>query len=52
MREHLGSVVTIIKLSDKWDDFMQTIDRLHPKFGSTVPMQLEYKREEDDGRGL
>lgn len=52
LREHLGSVVTLMKLSDKWPDFMQKLDRLHPKFGSTIPMELEYKEEDDDGKGI
>ena len=52
LREHLGSIVTLMKLSDKWPDFMQKLDRLHPKFGSTIPMSLEYKAEEDDGKGI
>src|SRR5690606_15503057 len=32
LREHLGSVVTLMKLSDTWEDFMAKLDRLHPKF--------------------
>jgi hypothetical protein len=31
LREHLGSVVTLMKLSDSWDDFKVKLDRLHPK---------------------
>lgn len=46
LREHLGSVVTIMKLSDSWPDFMRKLDRLHPRFGETVPLPL------DDGHGL
>jgi hypothetical protein len=32
LREHLGSVVTLMKLSTNWDDFMAKLDRFHPKF--------------------
>jgi len=28
--QHLGSVVTIMKLSETWDGFLRTIDKLHP----------------------
>lgn len=52
LREHLGSVVTLMKLSDTWSDFMQKLDRLHPKFGNTLSMDFEYKNDEDDGKGL
>jgi len=48
LREHLGSVVTIMKLSDSWADFMKKIDRLHPKYGETIQLPLEF----DDGKGL
>lgn len=50
LREHLGSVVTLMKLSDDWEDFMLKLDRLHPRFGSTLPMEYEYKKEEDTGK--
>lgn len=48
LREHLGSVVTIMKLSGDWDDFKKKLDRLHPRYGETMPLPFE-----DDGfRGL
>lgn len=50
LREHLGSVVTLMKLSDDWDDFMAKLDRLHPKLGETMPLPLEWGQ--DDGKGL
>jgi len=31
LREHLGSVVTLMKLSTDWDDFKAKLDVLHPK---------------------
>jgi hypothetical protein len=52
LREHLGSVVTLMKLSDSWKDFMHKVDKLHPKFGSTLSMDFEYKKDEDDGKGI
>lgn len=42
LREHLGSVVTLMKLSSKWDDFMDKLEKIHPKFGKTIPMDLDY----------
>lgn len=41
LREHLGSVVTIMKLSDDWDDFTVKLDRLHPRVGDTIPLNLD-----------
>jgi hypothetical protein len=52
LREHLGSIVTIMKLSDGWHDFMGKRDRLHPRYGDTMQLPLTYKKEEDDGKGL
>lgn len=50
LREHLGSVVTLMKLSDEWHDFSEKLDRFHPRFGDTL--QLPFELESDDGRGL
>ena len=50
LREHLGSVVTIMKLSDAWSDFNSKLDRLHPRYSPQLVLPLEY--QEDDGRGL
>ena len=49
LREHLGSVVSIMKLSDAWGDFMKKLDRIHPRYGDQ--MMLPYDGE-DDGKGL
>lgn len=46
LREHLGSVVTLMKLSRDWDDFSRKLDQIHPRIGDTIPMPL------DDGPGL
>ena len=47
LREHLGSVTTIMKLSDSWEQFMGHLDKLHPRYGDTIPMDLT-----DNGKGL
>ncbi len=49
LREHLGSVVAIMKLSSNWEDFMDKMDRLHPRYGETLLLPFNY---DDDGRGL
>jgi hypothetical protein len=39
-REHLASVVTIMKLSRDYNDFMLKLDQIHPRFGDTISMAL------------
>lgn len=53
LREHLGSVVTIMKLSTDWHSFMETLDRLHTRYGDCLQLPFDdYKQDEDDGLGL
>lgn len=40
LREHLGSVVTIMKLSADWQDFQEKLSRIHPRYGETMPLPL------------
>ena len=47
LREHLGSVVTIMKLSAGWNDFMAKLNQLHPRYGEAIPLPFD-----DNGRGL
>jgi hypothetical protein len=45
LREHLGSVVTLMKLSDNWDEFKANLDRMHPKWTADIPLEgLELPR--------
>lgn len=48
LREHLASVTTIMALSDDYHDFMEKLDRRHPKYGETL--QLEF--DGDKWKGL
>jgi hypothetical protein len=45
LREHLASVVTAMQLSDNYDDFIQKLDRVKPRFGDTLPLPLEGPKE-------
>ena len=49
LREHLGSVVTIMKLSRGWVDFNETLDQMHPRYGGQGRLPLEYDVEDYDG---
>lgn len=52
LREHLGSVVTMMKLSAGWHDFTDKLNRIHPKYNHTLALPLSYDAQEDDGQGL
>jgi hypothetical protein len=52
LREHLGSVVTLMKLSENYEDFKVKLDRIHPAYGRTLALALEYEEESDNGKGL
>jgi hypothetical protein len=41
LREHLSSVVTIMKLSGDYTDFIDKMNRLHPRFDETMSLDLE-----------
>ena len=41
LREHLGSVVTLMKISNDWEDFMVKLNQIHPRVDETIPMQLD-----------
>lgn len=36
LREHIASVVTIMRLSTGWEDFRQKLDAIHPKWNDTM----------------
>jgi hypothetical protein len=50
LREHLGSVVTLMKLSKDWADFQNKLDQIHPRFGET--MMLPFDQVDDSEAGL
>lgn len=52
LREHLGAVVMLMKLSRDYADFIHKLDRFHPRFGDTLELPFEYNHEEDDGKGI
>ncbi len=45
LREHLASIVTLLKLSANPKDFQLFVDRIHPRFGETYQMDFESKDE-------
>ena len=51
LREHLGSVVTLMKLSNDWGDFMWKLDQIHPRVGDTMALPFD-EVGADSGQGL
>ncbi|MGG6461385.1 P63C domain-containing protein [Solilutibacter silvestris] len=41
LREHLASVVTIMKLSNDYEDFAEKLDSIHTKYGENLKLELE-----------
>lgn len=48
LREHLASVTTIMKLADDWQWFMNKLDRVHPKFNTTLLLPFKDERARRD----
>ncbi len=47
LREHMASVVTIMKLSDKYGDFTLKLDYVHPPYDETLT--FDFGDFDDDG---
>jgi hypothetical protein len=41
LREHLAAVITAMQLSAGYDDFIQKLDRVKPRFDKTLPLPFE-----------
>lgn len=53
LREHLASVITIMKLSNQYLDFLEKLDKIHPRYNSTLLLPFdEYDVEKDSGKGI
>lgn len=35
LREHIASIVTVMKLADNYSDFLGMLDRTHPRYNET-----------------
>jgi hypothetical protein len=50
LMEHLGAVMAIMKLSTDYHDFIDKLDRLHPRYDQQ--MLLPYEPGTDSGKGI
>ncbi|MEP0068091.1 P63C domain-containing protein [Pyruvatibacter sp.] len=47
LREHLASVTTVMQLSNDYKDFLAKLDKIHPRYDETLPM--DFGDEQDSG---
>jgi hypothetical protein len=40
LREHMASVLTVMQLSTDYDDFIEKLDRVRPRYDETMPLPL------------
>ena len=48
LREHLASLVTLQKLSGDAKEWRELVDRIHPRYGNTLPLPLDYENGAGD----
>lgn len=53
LREHMASVVTIMKLSNDYTDFIMKLDQIHPRYNETLMLPFMYQiTDNDSGIGI
>lgn len=46
LREHIGAVIALMRISDSWEGFMGLLNKHYTRYGDTIPLPL------DDGKGI
>lgn len=52
LKEHLGAVIALMKISKSWDGFINLLNEHYPRYGDTVMLPMDYDQNKDSGRGL
>jgi hypothetical protein len=52
LKEHLGAVVALMRISKTWDGFMNLLNEHYPPLGGQRLLPMDYDQKRDDGRGL
>ena len=52
LKEHLGAVVALMKISKTWSSFMNHLNEHYPRLGDTPMLPMDYDQETDEGAGL
>lgn len=51
LRDHLGTVVAVMKLSSSYPDLISMLDRFYTRYGDTLPLPFDH-HDTDDGKGI
>jgi len=41
LKEHIAGVIALLRAAETWEEFKRKLDRVYPKFGETIEMQLD-----------
>lgn len=52
LKEHLGAVVALMRISKSWGDFINLLNEHYPRYGDTLMLPLDYDQRADTGKGL
>ena len=52
LREHMEKLKIIMKLSRDWHHFIDSLDKVLPRYGDTMSLALEYNVVDDTGEGF
>lgn len=50
LKEHLGAVIALMRISKSWGQFVNTLDEHYPRVGDTIMLPMDY--DPDDGKEL
>lgn len=52
LKEHLGAVVALMRVSKTWDGFMNLLDEHYPRHDKGPMLPMDYDQKRDDGKGI
>lgn len=52
LKEHLGAVVALMRISKSWGQFINLLNEHYPRYGDTLMLPLDYDQKADTGEGL
>ncbi len=52
LKEHLGAVVALMKISKTWGGFLNVLNEHYPRYGDTPMLPMDYNQDNDDGKGI
>lgn len=52
LKEHLGAVIALMRISKSWGQFMNLLNEHYPRMGDTPMLPMNYEQIDDEGTGL